>query len=67
MEGISFIFEEGAKSKFTYSPKLDLLSKLQTPSGSISAVQDGAGVLPAAGVSSSSSGRVLGCIVTWEK
>ena len=27
----------------------------------------GAGVLPAAGVSSSSSGRVLGCIVTWEK
>ena len=66
LEGLSFIFEEGAKSKFTYSPKLDLLSKLQTPSGSISAVQ-GAGVLAAAGVSSSSSGRVLGCIVTWEK
>ena len=37
VEGLSFIFEEGAKSKFTYSPKLDLLSKLQTPSGSISA------------------------------
>ena len=37
VDGLSFIFEEGSKSKFTYSPKLDLLSKLQTPSGSISA------------------------------
>ena len=37
MEGLSFIFEEGSKSKFTYSPKLDVLSKLQTPSGIISA------------------------------